>query len=334
MQRITKTQIAAIALAFVALTLSLADWLFACHLARYGLTAACDTALTQPVKSFFTMIWHDSSQDSSAISTADTTGISTADTAGISTADTTGIPTADTKGIPTADTTGISTADTTGISTADTTGILTADTAFYPSADTKGIPTADTTGISTADTAFYPSADTTGIPTADTTGISTADTTGIPTADEALIPTSDEACVHPSDTAGALPFCQAVLRRLCYPFLHAHPLHALINVWVLLQVVFRTRLGGKHLFWAFLVAWSCPAVVATFPHPSSPAVVGLSGVVYALLGLWMPYVARRRRYNAVVLLWLVAGALTGTVAAPLHLYCYLAGVLLSLKKSG
>ena len=155
-----------------------------------------------------------------------------------------------------------------------------------------------------------------------------------------------------SDTAIV---CEALLCRLAYPFIHAHPLHAAVNGWVLLQLAFRTPLTLRRLLLAFVVAWSCPAFIAVWPTagtdlfvgtsamvaPSAmtaltaapSSVVGLSGVLYALFGMWMPRVANRLRYNAIVALWLAAGLCATSVAVGLHLYCYLLGILLSLLLS-
>lgn len=133
------------------------------------------------------------------------------------------------------------------------------------------------------------------------------------------------------DTASV--FRGALLCRLAYPFIHAHPLHAAVNGWVLLQLAFRTPLTLRRLLLALLVAWSCPAFIAVWPTASSSSVVGLSGVLYALFGMWMPRVANRLRYNAIVTLWLAAGLCTTSVAVGLHLYCYLLGILLSILLS-
>lgn len=149
--------------------------------------------------------------------------------------------------------------------------------------------------------------------------------------------------------------CEALLCRLAYPFIHAHPLHAAVNGWVLLQLSFRTPLTLRRLLLAFVVAWSCPAFIAVWPtagtdlfvgtsamvDPSAmtaltaapSTVVGLSGVLYALFGMWMPHVARRLRYNAIVALWLVAGLCATSVAVGLHLYCYLLGILLGFLQT-
>lgn len=127
--------------------------------------------------------------------------------------------------------------------------------------------------------------------------------------------------------------CEALLCRLAYPFIHAHPLHAAVNGWVLLQLAFRTPLTLCRLLLAFVVAWSCPAFIAVWPTASSSSVVGLSGVLYALFGMWMPRVANRLRYNAIVALWLAAGLCTTSVAVGLHLYCYLLGVLFGILQT-
>lgn len=137
-----------------------------------------------------------------------------------------------------------------------------------------------------------------------------------------LTPESDAAIV-----------CEALLCRLAYPFIHAHPLHAAVNGWVLLQLAFRTPLTLRRLLLAFLVAWSCPAFVAAWPTAGPSTVVGLSGVLYALFGMWMPGVANRLRYNAIVALWLAAGLCTASVAVGLHLYCYLLGVLFGILQT-
>ena len=126
---------------------------------------------------------------------------------------------------------------------------------------------------------------------------------------------------------------KALLCRLAYPFIHAHPLHAAVNGWVLLQLAFRTPLTLRRLLLAFVVAWSCPAFIAVWPTASSSSVVGLSGVLYASFGMWMPRVANRLRYNAIVALWLVAGLCTTSVAVGLHLYCYLLGILLGFLQT-
>ena len=164
-----------------------------------------------------------------------------------------------------------------------------------------------------------------------------------------------ESCFGPAADGDTAIVCEALLCRLAYPFIHAHPLHAAVNGWVLLQLAFRTPLTLRRLLLAFVVAWSCPAFIAVWPtagtdlfvgtsamvDPSAmtaltaapSTVVGLSGVLYALFGMWMPRVANRLRYNAIVALWLAAGLCTASVAVGLHLYCYLLGILLGFLQT-
>lgn len=142
-----------------------------------------------------------------------------------------------------------------------------------------------------------------------------------------------QSCFGLTPESDAAIVCEALLCRLAYPFIHAHPLHAAVNGWVLLQLAFRTPLTLRRLLLAFVVAWSCPAFIAVWPTASSSSVVGLSGVLYALFGMWMPRVANRLRYNAIVALWLAAGLCTTSVAVGLHLYCYLLGILLGFLQT-
>ena len=119
--------------------------------------------------------------------------------------------------------------------------------------------------------------------------------------------------------------------RLAHPFLHVGLLHALLNVYVFWQLVFFFPFRLRHLLLAFLVAVTCPASIALWSPPlwnSAPAsqVVGLSGVVYVLLGWVVPGVARRARFCLMVMAWLAFGALVGTIAVGFHAYCFLVGM--------
>ena len=123
--------------------------------------------------------------------------------------------------------------------------------------------------------------------------------------------------------------------RWLHPFVHAGVLHAMVNVYVLWQLVFLRRVTVCRMAVAYLVACSCPTAVAVWQWPAGDVdggvgVVGLSGVVYALMGWEMPSVALRWRYNAVVALWLLMGVVLGGVAVGMHLYCYVCGVAAGL----
>ena len=122
--------------------------------------------------------------------------------------------------------------------------------------------------------------------------------------------------------------------RLVHPFVHAGVLHALLNVYVFLQLVFFFPLRCRHLLFAYLVACSCPVTVAVWGGGVSglsvTGVVGLSGMEYVLMGWVMPGVPCRWRFNMQLFLWMSAGLVTGGVAVGFHLYCYLLGVVAAM----
>lgn len=121
--------------------------------------------------------------------------------------------------------------------------------------------------------------------------------------------------------------------RLAHPFLHVGLLHALLNVYVFWQLVFFFPFRLRHLLLAYMVAVTCPLQVALWVPPlwhtaSASQVVGLSGVVYVLLGWVAPRVKHRVRFFLTVWAWLAFGALVGTVAVGFHGYCFSAGVVI------
>lgn len=118
--------------------------------------------------------------------------------------------------------------------------------------------------------------------------------------------------------------------RLAHPFLHVGLLHALLNVYVFWQLVFFFPFRLHHLLLAFLVVVTCPSAVALWSPwcHSASQVVGLSGVVYVMLGWVVPSVGHRVRFCLTVMAWLVFGALLGTVAVGYHGYCFLVGMVI------
>ena len=127
----------------------------------------------------------------------------------------------------------------------------------------------------------------------------------------------------------------SVASRWLHPLVHAGVLHAVVNVYVLWQLVFLRRVTVWRMAVAYLLACCCPTVVALWQLPtgggaSGTCVVGLSGVVYVLMGWEMPAVMRRWRYNAVIVVWLLVGMVAGGVAVGMHLYCYVCGVVAAL----
>lgn len=116
--------------------------------------------------------------------------------------------------------------------------------------------------------------------------------------------------------------------RLLYSFFHANLLHATLNTWCLLSVVFLYNISARRLLTSYLVAVLAP--VNTFlPWASDLAspTVGLSAVVYFLFGSISFEVTDKRAYQAWMAFYLIIGFIAPNTNALLHLYCYLAGLI-------
>ena len=122
--------------------------------------------------------------------------------------------------------------------------------------------------------------------------------------------------------------------RLLHPLAHGGWLHALVNVYVLWQLVFFFPVSLRLLLAAYVLACCCPVVVAGWTLiPSPPScVIGLSGVDYVLMGWVMPYVPRRLRFNTMVAVRMLTGMVVGSVAVGMHLYCYLCGAIVGWRR--
>ncbi len=113
--------------------------------------------------------------------------------------------------------------------------------------------------------------------------------------------------------------------RLSYPFYHANMIHAALNAWCLLSVVFIYKVPLWRLAFAYIVAVSVPAFCL-----SCVPTVGLSGLVFTLFGSVSFEVERKVYYQLWMVVYLVIGFLFPDTNAWVHLYCYLAGYLTAL----
>lgn len=113
--------------------------------------------------------------------------------------------------------------------------------------------------------------------------------------------------------------------RALYPFYHVNLLHALLNVWCLLSVVFIYDTSLWRLVFAYVIALSVPSLLI-----STTPTVGLSGVVFALFGSISFEVERKTYYQLWMSAYLVVGFLFPNTNAWIHLYCYIAGLLAAL----
>lgn len=131
----------------------------------------------------------------------------------------------------------------------------------------------------------------------------------------------------PYDMTGIYPgapfYC-----RLTYHFVHVSLLHALVNCWCFLCIIFRYDIRMTDMLSAFFIAASFPVNTLSSIIPPAPT-VGMSGICFALLGRISFSVSRKLYFQIWMSLFLSVGFLFPGTNAWLHLYCYLCGLLLS-----
>ena len=124
------------------------------------------------------------------------------------------------------------------------------------------------------------------------------------------------------------------MQYLYYPFFHANILHALLNVWTMLSVVFYCKVNPLKFIICYIIAVLPP----DFCLQSIPT-IGLSGFVFALLGSVTFCFRHPVRYIIQILLFVSAGLFFNNVAVILHLWCFFCGLFVSvvstpIKKEG
>ena len=113
--------------------------------------------------------------------------------------------------------------------------------------------------------------------------------------------------------------------RILYPFYHANIIHATLNAWCLLSIVFIYNIT----LWRLALAYTIAAFIPSLCLSSIPT-VGLSGIVFVLFGSLSFEVARKLYYQSWMLLYLAVGFFFPGTNAWVHLYCYMAGIIIAL----
>lgn len=126
------------------------------------------------------------------------------------------------------------------------------------------------------------------------------------------------------DDWGVVRDCD-IARRLCYSLVHASLLHALVNVWCLMSVVFIYDISLWRLLTAYIIAVSVPGFAL-----SEVPTVGLSTVCYALMGSLSFEVRRKAYFQGWMIFYIGIGFLFPGVNAIIHVYGYVAGLIVGL----
>lgn len=122
------------------------------------------------------------------------------------------------------------------------------------------------------------------------------------------------------DIVGVSRGCN-ILQRLGYSFFHASFIHAAINAWCFISILFLYEITWRRMAVAYIIAVAVPEfVLSTIPT------VGLSAVCFALFGSIAFQVKRKLYYNGCMALYIALGFLFPLVNGWLHLYSYVAGL--------
>ena len=123
---------------------------------------------------------------------------------------------------------------------------------------------------------------------------------------------------------GLYPGC-GTANRLIWPFVHAGVVHALLNMWCLLAVVFIHRVGA----WLLLAAYASCILFPECLMADKPT-VGFSGAVFFLFGSVSLRVRRKLYWLGWMAFYLAAGFVMPATDGFIHLWCYLWGIVAAL----
>lgn len=119
-----------------------------------------------------------------------------------------------------------------------------------------------------------------------------------------------------------------LLQRCIYPFFHANVFHALLNGWCLINIVFVYNVSIGRLLLSYVVAATYPIdAIASLVSLSATPTVGLSGIIFVLLGSVSLSVARKIYFQVWMWLFLIVGFFLSSSNALLHVYCYVIGLI-------
>lgn len=133
----------------------------------------------------------------------------------------------------------------------------------------------------------------------------------------------------PPDLVG-LSSVSGFYTRFTYQFFHASLLHAAINCWALLSVVFIYDVSWRMILTGYIVSALFPISLLGTSIPT----IGLSGLIYFLFGRISLSVVRKVYFQGWMFFFIGVGFSFATTNAWMHLFCYVIGVFIAfLNKS-
>jgi len=126
---------------------------------------------------------------------------------------------------------------------------------------------------------------------------------------------------------------------LSYHMFHANILHAVLNSYCLLSIVFLMGENLRHIILSYIIASTYPVSVIHYLSGIDAVTVGMSGMCFAMLGIASWRSTAKMRYHlwifgfislGVAIPWVMSALMGKDVAHldnPLHIYTYAIGVL-------
>lgn len=124
---------------------------------------------------------------------------------------------------------------------------------------------------------------------------------------------------------GAIYVGSTIFERATYPFFHANLMHLALNIWVILNLVFNYGARVKHIIIGYVIAVLFPVdTIYMLSRDSSLLLptVGLSSIIFAMIGLVEPARSRRVIFYSWVFAYLILGFILPATNGWVHLYCF------------
>lgn len=107
--------------------------------------------------------------------------------------------------------------------------------------------------------------------------------------------------------------------RLTFHFFHAGLWHMLLNWWFFVTASFAVRYKVVDAFVLLLLS-------SLYPMPGADSIIGLSAMIYAMVGMASVYFRNSRYVIGAMLLTILLTGLIPHVALGIHLWSYLCGL--------
>ena len=114
----------------------------------------------------------------------------------------------------------------------------------------------------------------------------------------------------------------SIAQRIAYSFFHASIIHAGLNLWCFLSIVFLFNVRLWHLAVAYAIAVAVPPFALT-----EIPTVGLSAVCFTLLGMICVQVQRKVYYNIQMAIYLIVGYFVPNINGEIHICSYIVGLI-------